>query len=403
MNIKQLEAKIMNNYYIILILAYILNVFSNFRPAVFMLMVNILIVALDVMSNGFRIKKSPIVFFLTWCIISFFFAIGSNNSLSTTIMSLIYVASPIVCFFAAGNELVDCKKFYIGFLFAIVFNDLFGTICFYLKPSFFVNFIARTSESSYAQLMHHAGLGRLVTIFGSIETGTFSAFAIFVCLGFFMYQQGKQKWIVLSMITAIVSLLLTQQRGPLFSVVLVFIFIIFYSFGERLLKPWIIALFIITFIIVMYVLAIYKPTIFIWMIERITNPSDAITERYDYQWETLVNSLNVLQWITGKGIGAFGFFVENNTRVGRIFDELYFNMIGELGLVGFCTYIFSILGSFTRFIRSVKKYFVPFMIIAELAFVGLGTTLTYYPQIMPIFWFSMGVIYFSRNIFEDTR
>ena len=332
--------------------------------------------------------------------LSILVGVVSDVPLATTLSSYIYVATPIFLSFSNKNYLVNKDKFFKAALIAIVFNDIFGIFCFYLKPSFFVSFIQRTSQSSYAQLMHHAGVGRLVTIFGSIETAIFSGFGILISLGILVNKTKKNRFYVFSLLICFVALILTQQRGPLFALMVVFVVIGINLHRQKLIKTRYLILIIVAAIVTLGILYVYKPTVFYWEIERILNPSDAVNERYDYQWDVLVNNLSIIQWVTGKGIGAFGFFVDVSTRLTRIFDQMYFNIIGELGIIGLLLIVIIFFRCMKSFLTDNRHYFIPFFIVFMFFFGGLGTTLTYYPQITAIVWFSVGMLLNNKDAYE---
>lgn len=373
-----------------------ISVFMDFRPAVLMLGYNILLLVLRLSQNCRSIKLGVMQLFSLWCMLSVLIGVCCGVRLATTISSYIYVATPMFLSFSSENFFVSKDRFFKATLIAIVLNNLFGTICFYLKPAFFVEFIHRTSQSSYAQLMHHAGFGRLVTIFGSIETAILSGFGVLISLGVLINR--KSRFCVFSLLVCFATLILTQQRGPLFALILIFIIIGIYLRKQKLIKTRFLFLIIVVAAVTLGVLYVYKPTVFYWEIERILNPSDAVNERFDYQWDVLVNNLSVIQWVTGKGIGAFGFFVDISNRLTRIFDQMYFNIEGELGLVGLIILATIFIKCIKSFSHDERYYFTSFFIVFMFFFGGLGTTLTYYPQITAIVWFSVGFLLNNKDV-----
>lgn len=392
-----------NYYYIVLIMAYFFCVFYAIRPAVIMFAYNFVLIFFRIFpfKRSKNVRISSVGVYTLWCCLSVIMFLLNGMPLSIFITSLVYMGTPIVCYYTTNNPRVDCEIFFTNFLLAVAVNDLFGTICFYLKPDFYVSFITRTSETASAQLLHHAGVGRLVTLFGSIETGSLSAMGIIVALGLIIRYKSKNKIAIISLIMCAVSLILSQQRGPMFTIVFVMLFLIFYSVKERLVKPRVIIIMVVISIIVMYYLSINNPTVFMWIIDRMLNPTNAITERTNYQFDVIYNHYNIFQWAFGNGIGSCEMFARGYTRNGLILDAMYLNILGEVGIIGLLIYVFIIIESTRLFFKNVKNRFIPFFIVFQVCFVGLGTTLIYYPQIIPVFWFSLGVLFNKRDVFEN--
>lgn len=402
-SLRKIEAYIVNNYFIILFLAYALNFVGSFRPAVILIAVNILLITLRMLTRKRRINSNPVLAFCIYLCISLPFSC-ILNSFSQAINSFLFILTPCILFFSMNNDDVDVDHIVVSFIVASVINEVVGTVCFYTKPGFFVDFVYRTNEPAYQQLMHHAGLGRLITMFGSIETAQFACITIILCL---RYVSSKNKFRFISIIALIISgvvLVLTQQRGPLFGLVSGIALVYLTRYRAQVIKPWVVFLFVVIFSGAMYGLYLYVPTVYEWMIERITNPNAAIESRFDYQWNVLLTRLNAIEWIFGKGVGAFGFFVEDISITNRIFDQMYFNIIGEEGIVGLIIFLSLFVKCFVRMKKDFVNLFIPIFVMFEILFTGLGTTLIYYPLIMPLFWLSAGLIWYDKPIpLSDNR
>lgn len=398
-SIKKIEKTIVNNYFVILFLSYALNFFISFRPAVFLIFINLLLLLIRTFYINIKVRCIPIYLFCFYLFISLIISIV-NNSVEQAFNSYLYIFTPCVLFFSLDNDEVEIDYLLISFVIASFLNEIIGLSCFYTKPDFFVDFLLRTNLPAYEQLMHHAGYGRMVTMFGSIETAQFAAITIIVCIGFIYYRSKFKPFCIIALVLSGVVLVLTQQRGPLFALAIGMVYL-FVRYRGRIIRPRLLVLFSVILLFVMHVLYLYLPTVFEWILERISNPSAAIESRYDYQWDVLTDNLYLFEWLIGKGIGSFGFFVNVSTIHTRIFDQMYFNIIGEEGILGLIIFIAIVIKCFSFFLQKPKVLFVPAFIIFEIVFTGLGTTLIYYPPIMPLFWVSVGMIMY-QHYFKDS-
>lgn len=393
---RKIENYIIAHYYMFIVGGYFLRIITEFRPGLFILVLNAVLLMCHVISNmrTHLIKFTAVTLFTLTLILSFIMFLWNDQSVGVFVNSAIYVITPLACFLSVPKMDETKDKFYLSYLTALTVNNIFGIICFYTKPSFFVDYIYRTSSAAYEQVMHHAGFGRLITLFGSIETGVLSGVAVMV--GVLLLQRYRRnKFILLSIVVNFAAVILSQQRGPFFSIIMLMAFIIVYSTikGKRVINPIIPVIIIIVFVATMYFLYSYKHTVFEWMVNRLTNPSSAINDRYDYQWDVVKNDTNLIQWLFGKGLGHVGLFVEDTAITKRIWDNMYFNMIAEIGLFGLVSFALIVLKCTKQFLLNVQVnalYFAPFFAVA---FQGMGTTMNYYPQIMAMFWFSVGCLY----------
>lgn len=393
---RKIEDFLIEHYYFFVIGGYFLRIVTEFRPGLFILLLNMVILGCHSLaySKSHAIKCTSVTLFTLCLILSFIMFLWNDQGISVYVNSAIYVITPIVCFMATPRSKEGVNKFYRSFLMAETINNIFGIICFYLKPTFYVNYIYRTSSAAYEQVMHHAGFGRLITLFGSIETGVLAG--VGVMIGILLLQRyQKDKMIIIAIIVNFAAVILSQQRGPFFSIILLLGFLIIYSIlkGKRIINPVIPIVIILVFIATMFFLYTYKHTVFVWMTERLTNPSSAINDRYDYQWDVVKNDTSIFQWLLGKGLGHVGLFVTDTAITKRIWDNMYFNMISEIGIIGFSIFIFIILRCSKVFITDIIANALYFAPVFAIAFQGMGTTMNYYPQIMGMFWFSVGCLF----------
>ena len=260
-----------------------------------------------------------------------------------------------------------------------------------------MDFISRTNSFGLEQVLHVAGYGRLITLFGSIETGVLSAIAALLAILMIRKEHSKLR-LIISIIINLAALILTQQRGSLAAFFVFFLALLIDSEvkKERLIKPSTI-LFIVSIVVAVFaVLAHYKPVVLDWIITRITNPAAAFTQRNDYQWEVVAKDTNIIQWIFGRGLGSRGFFVENNDIYHRIFDNMYYNILAETGIIGLILFLGIIFNCTQKTLSKMSINGMYAVAIFIICVQGLGTTMIYYPQIMAIFWFSVGMIYHFR-------
>jgi hypothetical protein len=306
------------------------------------------------------------------------------------------VASPIaLAFVCKDNEYIQKNKFFSSAQNSLIIMLIFGTICFYTKPGFYLNYLEITSLASLDNVTNWAGAGRLCTLVGSIETGQLACFLLIISW-YFLINKERRIVSLFGILTGLICIVLSQQRGPLFAILLIVLAAIIFGAKEKIIKIRYLFIGIAALAFIFLYLSIKNSIVFGWMIERISNPTDAITERYGYQWNHISSSFSPIEYLLGNGIGTFGQFAEN-VEHGRILDNMYFNLIGELGIFGLSLFIMIVTKSFIISFKSLKKNFVCAALIFAICFAGLGTTLHYYPMITPFLWFSVGILFYKSN------
>ena len=388
-SIDTIGAFLVNYYYLLLIFCYFLCVFIDIRPAMMMFAVNVLLVLLklSLVISRKKLKISLVTVYVLWMIISLASILFSYLPVSVYINSVLYVGTPIILFGWSESKRVDVNKVFSSFLYAIVFNSVFGIICFYSKPSFYKNYLLRTSVTAYQQAFHVYGAGRLVTMFGSIETGVLSLIAIIIALGLLL-DEGSRVKNINALLISFVAMILSQQRGPIFAGALILVYLIIRSLKDRLVNPIVVVLIFVGTIFTFYYLQKNNKNVYDLLLQRLLNPMDAIEERTSKPI-TVLQNYTPIKLLFGGGIGSCEMFAEDYSNTG-IYDGLYFNILGELGIVGVSLFLVIIVKALIRGLRSIRDCFIPLFIVFAIAFIGIGTTLIYYPQIMPIFWFSLG-------------
>ena len=225
---------------------------------------------------------------------------------------------------------------------------------------------------------------------------TFLTFGVLFSMGLLSQSKGKKEKILLSLIIIflILSALYTKARGPIASMLVAILFLIFamknfrtYFFRNlylfALCFTFLFGIFITTS---SYLTAIIKP----YLPTAYYEGEHSFSDRLEY-WETAYNALkNSDAYIQGLGAGGANYYLHLHTH------NIYLSIFFDLGLIGLVLFFILISISMTKLfltIRSLKEGFTKAMLLSTfgcILAIGLASLVDYNYNFY-LLWFIMGL------------
>lgn len=132
---------------------------------------------------------------------------------------------------------------------------------------------------------------------------------------------------------------------------------------------------------------------------RVINISGAVNERNDNWIDNLMN-LDLVGWIFGSGLGSKSHQVSEIGGLG-VYDSSYIQILTELGLVGFCLFVFCIIYAILKARRkNMDKYSLISLVIMFVFLVqAIGSNVWEFQIISPLFWIAVGYCLHNNSTF----
>lgn len=383
---KRMRYFFVEKYYLILCILYAIFVFVP------QMRIGIIITFLSAFAF-LSVKKCntrsniPFFVFILWCLLSLLISIINSVSFTVAFSKFFNMVFPMFFFFLGKSRKTDLRKeFYKYFLIGAVFCFLIGLYWYILEPDYYMAFLERTIAGFHPSTYHLDR--RFCSFFGSIGIGVISVCAMALFLDLFLKKRSKVY--LLGYLSMAVMCGLCMQRSAYILAVVVTILILF--FGKSSLREKRRLGFILLFSIVAALVAlifISNGALFDTLINRIKEISiDQLIGSRSYQW---IRPIQVLgeQIIIGGGIGSFTYGSEVTVN-----DGLYFNLMGEIGIVGLILFIILVSSSFVSYFKQAKskRIIVALVIVVVFLLNGVGSNGLLYMEIAPLFWFSLGAM-----------
>lgn len=230
------------------------------------------------------------------------------------------------------------------------------------------------------------------------DSATILTFGVLFSMGLLSQNKGKKEKIMLSLIIIflILSALYTKARGPIASMLVAILFLIFAikNFRTNFFRN--LYLFTICFIF-LFGIFITTHSYLIDVIKPYLPPSSSVGEhsfsdRLKY-WETVYNALkNSGAYIQGLGAGGANYYLLEVPHTHNIYLSIFFDL-GLTGLVIFFTLIFISITKLFLTIRSLKEGFAKAMLLSasgSILAIGLTALLDYNYNFW-LLWFIIGL------------
>lgn len=377
-----------NNYYIILIIGYIFSVFlTGFRVGIFLTIYTMIMFILFL--PNLKISKSviPVYLLLIWSMLSIIISLKNETNLSIIFQKYAAAILPILFYLFSINAKNDkCKdRFYNSFGIALMITFLLGLYWYIALPSYYVSYMEEIGYSFY--LESYLSNRRFVSLFGSIGVGLFSVCGEILFLNLY-FDKNKNIYLI-GCFCMIIMGLLTMQRSAYIFLILFFIIIILKQKGRNRKKAIkLLFLFIAAFIMITLIFLSTNSDILKQIFDRIDNINiESLFGTRINQWQQIEN-LNALELLIGKGIGYF----TNGSEGVNINDGAYFNILGEMGIIGFCLYFYVIISAINRCITSHNNRYKSTQLLIVFAFLmnAIGSNGLLYMPLASIFWYALG-------------
>lgn len=432
------EVKIWDIYYPVIIICYILTVFTAVvHPGVIASALLILIggcaavscVIKEIKANSgigvlsatkqvvarMNICDSFMLAFVIYNLLSVIWLNATGMPLAVYTGELATFILPSVMYIVA--RCYDSERgFYRGYLYGLILLCAVGLIFYVTAPQVYLNYLY---DWSYISLADAPTMRvRMQSVCGSTILGSFSAVAILVGAKLFMtpaYKKADGAGVhapdmtgclkqdislnrVLGLIGIIVGFafaVFSNQRSAMVVAVLALVYLnvlAFFTFNLFKRKYFYVELGVIAVIFVLVL--IVAPGLLLKIFYRLISLPSAIGERSE-QWVAAVNMM-YSSWI-GNGLGANGHRALGIEGVKVVADGGLVKMFCENGVVGFSLFIYLLILTFKRGIKKFSKCFAELGIIAILLLQSIGSNVLSFQLITPIFWYVIGRIAYNTK------
>lgn len=301
---------------------------------------------------------------------------------------------PTVFYFVALDNSTVSKKFYKYYVLALFVTIVVGSYFYILMPSYYVDYITRTSDSNFDGTASIGSIIRFASVYSSTIMGSLAVFCSIISLYRIVrcqYETTTEKWLYyISFPASAIAVFLTNQRSAMVCLLASIAVILFFT----LRKQWRLNFqFMIVFSI--FVFAAYSnygsilSEYYDMFSGRIESSSGAFDERSIFIQNTLENSPNIL---FGTGLGSVGHKAAGFTKY-YIYDGGIFKVLAEYGIIGFVIYVIAVLRNLKSGFRNISNLLPEYLIVFVCLAQSIGSNTICFQAILPIFWFSLGTIF----------
>lgn len=382
---------IVSNYYIILVIVYLLSVYFIFiRTGV------LISIVLFTLIFGLRLKKRGseilglVTFFVFYSLISILGYTYNDIPLSAYWGDLSNQCFPIVFFFIAYADNEIKEKFYCNTTIAISIALIVGLYFYFANPQAYLDFMVRTSDSTYIGKV--GTIQRFNSLFGSTNTGTLCVFLII--LSIFKFYKNKfntsQSSIQLFIyLLGFVCAQLTSQRSAMvMSVIVILAFYIIGCINKNGIDKKFNLFNIIVLLSIIYIFISLFQDYFDLIFERLASLENGYGDRNN-QWKDNFN--HHVNLLFGSGLGSVGHKAAGFVKY-PIFDGAIFKYISELGIFGFIIFVLIIVRCTIYKIKYIGILWREYMIILVCILQSTASNTLSAQVVLPLFWFCIGII-----------
>lgn len=347
---------------------------------------------LFLMKNGriyIKIAKDDIFIylFLIWSMISVIWYESSNYLLFVYSFMSSYLPACFY-FYAKYREDIELEKIRRNIFLGIKLSMIIGVILYAIHPDFYGQFLLDRdmipANNTYQIQKQFQG------IFGVTATASFCAFLCLYELNIMLQHRGNN-YLVLS--SSMILLLLTARKSALIMLIVMLFVILLRDIIENmgLRKNVLLLFFMMVFIITVYAVAL--PEQFAFLVERfqLVAFSSGMIDRQQLSDLAFRNLDNIYM---GMGLGTAGHraAVENtlSTIAVAIFDNSYYLMVCEIGLVGVILFLVAV-GNKLLVGMKRKMLMIEWQIVVIIMFQAITSNMFESIYVMPLFWYCLGV------------
>ena len=388
--------KFLENYYVMVLFVFVVSLpILNFNRVFVIGLIMMADIFLIMSTNKFSFLRRELIYYIyiLFCLISGLFYL--LNGLPVRIFLSAVAGSVLPIFFVFLRQKSIYVKIYENIFRVMLISFIISLLLHIVVPNFYVNYLyyrGYISEmSSFWATYFFQGL------FGVTALGTLSS-----CTALFFlieYIETRMKRSLIYMFFSLMILFIAGRRSAIAAFLLGVIFIVgYYVLSGSAKRKRLTTIFLILgggFVGILF----YKREFLQRVILRVINISEAVNERNDNWIDNLMN-LDLVGWIFGSGLGSKSHQVSEIGGLG-VYDSSYIQILTELGLVGFCLFVFCIIYAILKARRkNMDKYSLISLVIMFVFLVqAIGSNVWEFQIISPLFWIAVGYCLHNNSTF----
>lgn len=379
--------KFLDFYYIVIIAIMSLGMFlPGVRIGVFASVIILFLVVTNVrIARSFKSKTDLLVFlYIMYTTLSFLWFVFSNLPVTVFVREYSNSILPIFFYYLAKKIEIGNKNFYNMTLIAILVCFVIGFILFIQQPFYYRQYLSNIDGTGGTDVIFTSNFFR--SLVGLTMTGSLGFVGVVLSLTKILDSKARRGKIAL--IICIVAVALSFRRSAM--VVTLGAFFVYHYIGyikfSKIKKRFFLLESLILFFIILYLNSNFGDLI-LMLSERTVDVSNAIESRSDSWYEGLTYG----NLIIGDGLGVYGHkAVEYSNKY--IPDGYYFRSLAELGVVGTSIFMFIIIGTLIKGLKTLKTNTIEVTIIVGLCLQAIGSNIFSFQLIAPFFWYCVGRI-----------
>ena len=386
-------------YYIVVIIAYILTVFSGaVRPGVTASLLMVIVALELVVKKQISIKSVMdvlIVAYFTYKAASYFWLIKGGLPARVYTGEAAVSLIPMIFYFAGRACKGRIRNFYCKFIAALVILGLVSLAFYIIAPQFYLDYLYAWSYMSKPDAATMRV--RMQSVMGCTLFGAIMVFGM--CVGiYFLFAMGKdiktKRDRILGIFTIVFTLFfafMSNQRSSMVAGIVMLLYInilLFTKFENIPRKYFVFEIAGIVILLVLVCLVRYDFIIKIW--GRLSSLPTAVSERSE-QWVAAVNNM-YSSWF-GNGLGANGHKALGIEGTHVIADGGLIKAYCEEGVIGFSMFLYILFLSVRKCLANIKVSYAELGVIIVGLLLSIGSNVLAFQLATPIFWFAIGRIW----------
>lgn len=379
--------KFMDFYYIVIIAIMSLGMFlPGIRIGVFAsVIIFFLFVTNFRIARSFKSKMDLLVLlYIMYTTLSFLCFIFSNLPVSVFIREYSNSILPILFYYLAKKNEINNINFFNITLSAIILCFVIGFILFIQQPLYYRQYLYSIGGTGGTDILLTSNFFQ--SLVGLTMTGSLGFVGVVLSLTKILDTKARRGKIAL--VICIAAVALSFRRSAM--VVTLGAFFIYHYIGyikySKIKKRFFLLEALLLFFISHYSYSNFGDWI-LMLSERTFDISNAIEGRSDSWFE----GLNYGNLIIGDGLGVYGHkAIEFSDKY--VPDGYYFRSIAELGVVGTSVFLFIIIGTLIKGLKTFKANTLEVSIIVGLCLQAIGSNIFSFQLIAPFFWYCVGRI-----------
>jgi hypothetical protein len=320
--------------------------------------------------------------------------IFSNPSL--LVQGFSYILIPQVLFYFLGFSDIRKKSSDVGMnfklisiLFLVVFS--YGIFLHFFRPSYFVNFQNRIflSDPNTGYLDFYP---KFTIYWNSMIVGVLSVSLFWTSM---LVPHKRITIKILSGFIFFIAIIFSTQRGAWAALLISFLTFLIFFFNIRLFVKYLLSLIFLglaLLYIINFISMDFDTPLFIDLINRFTAFDNAFSERSS-QFENFL--FLIKKYPFGVGLGLLTHKASDLNLLLTTPDGNYYRIFGELGVIGFLSFIFMLTSSiYISYKRNLRLFFIVLIVYASQSF---GTNVFDLYAASFFFWYILGQVNGSES------